>query len=216
LQNNVLNGDDDDDNNDDDDDSAYDSDQDNNNRGGNGGTMPPPMRQTNPKKRPSLGHGSQSKKAKPERDGQQTRLSFTRGQSYPPMSGGLGSRSNRSCSVLSDLLNGLDDANGDETYDPSPPDGVENTGNTINGNDLDNVGSPSDVHRQCNSREGSFPLFNEWNPNGNSGGDAGRYQDSIRDDVEDIRRQEEINGDLDEEEAFQRAVRESVEPSCGH
>ena len=177
--------------------------------------MPPPRRPANPRRRPGPEHGGQNKrpKAKQEGETQQIRLSFARGPSYHTMSGGLGPRSDRSGSVTRDRGDDFDDVNGNDIYDPSPPEGVENVEDTINGNDLDNVGSPSGVRRRGSSRENSLPLCNAWNRSGDYGDNADSHQNSIRADIEAIRVMEELNGGVDEEKALRRAMRESVEPN---
>jgi hypothetical protein len=141
-----------------------------------------------------------SKKTKFGANGSQTRLS----SSYFQMSGSLGAPSRQSGSVPRSI-NG-DHDNETEIFDSSAPEGMNNI---INGHDLDDIRSPVGPRHRGDSREDNIPPFNEWGQNGR----AGAARNSMDDQNEDRRRMEAINGDLDEDAAYEFAREQSMNPN---
>jgi hypothetical protein len=134
----------------------------------------------------------------------QTRLS----DRYFQMSGGLGSPSTQSGGVPRSI-NG-DHDNESEIFDPSAPEGMKNI---INGHELDDIRSPVGTRHQGNSREDNIPPFHEWDQNGAPRGSAEARRNSTDEQNEDRRRMEAINGDLDEDAAYEFARERSMNPN---
>lgn len=182
-------GDDDDDDESDDDDSAYDSADEYRT------LMGPPRRAASSNKRKAADKRRQdqaSKRTKTGFDRGQRRLSFDRVRGHPLMSGGLGTPP----ATGGNVNGGAVDDRGSETFDPSPPEGVETVNNVIHGSDFDSIRSPNGHRRRGMSRSQS-PLSS--NGRGQNG--------SLRNGLEDI--VTAVNGDMSEDEAFQRAREES-------
>lgn len=159
----------------------------------------------NKRKAPGTGRKmSGSKKTKLAGNGSQTRLS----DRYFGMSGGLGAPS-RSGSATSNI-NGDYESQSD-IFDPSAPEGIGNL-NNINRHDFDDIRSPLGPRHRSDSREESIPPFNEWVKNGKPCGSAEGAQDLDEADDERRRRIAEVNGDLDDDTAFQVAREQSTNP----
>ena len=169
--------------------------------------MGPPRRPGSRNKRKAPGNGrkeSGSKRTKLSADGSQTRLS----DRYFQMSGGLGAPSTQSASIPRSINGDYD--NGSEIYDPNPP---EHKNNVIEGHDLDHIRSPLGFRSRGDSGEENIPPFNEWDQNAGPRRSAGAARNPAAEQNEDQRRIQAINGDLDEDAAYEFAREQSMNPT---
>lgn len=179
--------------------------------------MDPPTTPASLNKRRGAGtstHSKGQKRTKLGMDSTQRRLRFNGMSSSPRMSGALGSpaafEGNDGRSVNGDNDNEDHNDNENDMFDSSAPDGVPVV---IDGTEVDNIRAQFEIQRRRTSREDSITSFDPRDQisRERSSSQSSQLGEDREVGVEEARL---FNGAFEGEEAYEEAIRQSVEPQA--